>query len=106
MHSGIFPATGSECSTGCSGTGAKFPASWTLGSAVLGSGCWRSWETKAVSIASKAMDAAFCRMFQLWGVESFLSAEGDAGDEGWGWWPFCFVGVAVFVVGDVDGVGW
>lgn len=59
MHFGIFPMTGRECWTAVSGTGAKFPAIWTRGSAVLGSGCWRSWETKAVSTKSKALDAAF-----------------------------------------------
>ncbi|KAJ1414216.1 hypothetical protein SESBI_19067 [Sesbania bispinosa] len=39
MQSGIVPVMGSEWRTGCSATGAKFPASWTNGSKLLGSGC-------------------------------------------------------------------
>jgi hypothetical protein len=40
---------------GSSVTRTKLPAIWTLGSAVLGSGCWLSCETKAPSTASRAI---------------------------------------------------
>lgn len=65
--------------TGCSGTGAKLPAIWTLGSAVLGSGCWRSCETKADSTVSKAKAAALFKRFHCWG-SGFLAFE-DEGEE-------------------------
>jgi hypothetical protein len=80
MLSGILPAIGSECWTGSSVTGAKLPAIWTLGSAVLGSGCWRSCETKADSTASKAMAAAFCKMFHCWGT-GLLAVEEEEEEE-------------------------
>lgn len=63
MHSGIFPMTGRWWRTGCSGTGAKFPAIWTCGSAVFGNGWWSSCAVNAPSMASKAIAAAFCRKF-------------------------------------------
>lgn len=68
MQEGIVPVTGNEGWTGCSGTGAKFPAIWTRGSAVLGSGCWRSRATNAPSAMSSAMAAALCSKFQCGGV--------------------------------------
>lgn len=76
--------TGRECSTGCSGTGAKFPAIWTFGSAVLGSGCCCSFDSRALSIASKAMAAALCRKFHCWGT-GFEDLE-----EGWVLFSFGF----------------
>lgn len=75
---------GRECETGCSGTGAKFPAIWTRGSAVLGRGWWRSWETRADSTRSRAVDAAFWKRLNFLGrgfvvVRGFVSFIGVVG---------------------------
>lgn len=80
---------------GCSGTGAKFPAIWTPGSAVFGSGVWRSWVIKVVSTKSRAVAAAFCKRFHFccggngfvvsWvGLVSFVGILVVVGD--WGWY--------------------
>lgn len=93
MDLGIFPVTGSACRTGCSGTGAKFPEIWILGSAVFGRGCSNSRAVKAFSTASKAIAAALCSTFHC-GVDGDRDGDGDFDGDGEG----------KVVVGVLDGV--
>lgn len=80
MSSGIFPATGKKCRTGCSGTGEKFPAICTPGSTVFGNGCFFSRVVSPFSIASNAIAAAFWNKFQFRGVAG--EDEEEEGDSG------------------------
>lgn len=84
---------------GVSGTGAKLPAIWTLGSAVLGSGFLRSCVFKVVSTKSMAVAAAFWKRFHF--VCCFCCGNGFV-VSGLGLGLVSFVGIKVVVVEVLD----